>query len=89
MLAETGRTVPSDRELAESDSFLDSSQPPASAQVFLDVIPTLRQLPNVATQSEAEEVADGILELLFAGELTLDEAVVQIEEDTAEVYERT
>ncbi len=89
VLAETGRTVPSYKELAESEFFLDTSQPPASAQVFLDVIPTLRQLPNVATQSEAEEVADGILELLFAGTLTLDEAVAQIEEDTAAVYERT
>lgn len=86
VLALTGRTVPSYIELAESEAFLDAEQPPASAQVFLDVIPNLRQLPNVGRQSEAEDVADGILELYFAGELTLDEAVAQIEEETAAVY---
>ena len=42
VIARTGRTVPSLRSVAESDAFLDPSQPPASSAVFLDTIPAIR-----------------------------------------------
>ncbi len=86
VLAETGRTVPSLKALAESPAFLDPSKPPRSARVFLDVIPMLRQLPSVAAQSEAEDVADEVLEQYFAGKLSLAATVARIEKDTSAAY---
>ena len=38
VIAGTGRTVPSLREVAESDAFLDPAQKPANSKVFLDAI---------------------------------------------------
>ena len=43
VIAETGRTVPSLRSVAESDAFLDPSQKPRNAKVFLDAIPAIRK----------------------------------------------
>lgn len=73
VLSATGRTVPAFRPTATSPAFLDGKAP-ASAQVFLDQIPTLRRVPNVGTWSEAEAAADDALEQLFAGKTSLDAA---------------
>lgn len=62
ILAQTGRSVPSRIAVAESPVFLDSTQPPASARVFLDAIPHLRRTPNVAVWNEVETRADAVLE---------------------------
>ena len=86
VLARAGRTVPSLKSLATGPDFLDPTRPPKSAKVFLDAIPTLRRLPNVAAWNEAEEVASDVLDQLFAGRLTLDAAVAKIEKDTAAVF---
>lgn len=88
VLARAGRTVPSLRSLAESPVFLDPAQQPRSSRVFLDVIPTLRALPSVAAWNEAEGTAGEILEQLFAGNLSLDEAVRKVESDTATVFDQ-
>lgn len=85
VLAKTGRTVPSVRSIAESPVFLDSAADPASSQVFLDAIPTLRPMPSSPGWHEAEEVAGEILTQLFAGRLSVDEAVSRIAEDTRTV----
>ncbi|MGH2692203.1 MAG: ABC transporter substrate-binding protein [Actinomycetota bacterium] len=61
--AEAGRTVPSLIEVAESDAFLDPGRPPASSQVFLDTIPTIRRVPNISTWPEIEERTDEVLEI--------------------------
>ncbi len=64
ILAATGRIVPSLRSVAESDAFLGSGLDrlnnlgvtmPASGQVYLDAIPTLRRVPNLATWQEVED----------------------------------
>ena len=86
ILAKAGRTVPSLKSLAESPAFLDPARPPKSSKVFIDVIPTLRRLPNVAAWNEAEELASDVLDQLFAGRIGLDAAVAKIEQDTAAVF---
>lgn len=83
ILAKAGRTVPSLRSLAESESFLDPTQPPRSARVFLDVIPSLRQLPSVAPWDDAEARTNDTLTQLFAGRTSLDAAVEEIATETA------
>jgi multiple sugar transport system substrate-binding protein len=62
ILARTGRTVPSLRSVAESPAFLDPSQPPESAQVFLDQIPAIMRFPNIGVWHEIESKADPVVE---------------------------
>lgn len=62
ILARTGRTVPSLRSVAESPAFLDPSQPPESARVFLDQIPAIMRFPNIAVWHEIESKADPVVE---------------------------
>lgn len=88
VLARAGRTVPVLESLATSPVFLDPAQRPRSSQVFLDVIPDLRRLPNVAVQDEAEEAADDLLTQYFAGKADLETTVKAVDAATAEVYGR-
>ena len=62
IVAKTGRTVPSLVEVSRSPAFLDPTQPPKRAQVFLDAIPTIRRVPTISTWPEIEDAAEGILE---------------------------
>jgi multiple sugar transport system substrate-binding protein len=68
ILARTGRTVPSNREVATTDAFLDPTQRPASSQVFLDAIPLIRRVPNIETWNEIETKADPIIEEWYYGQ---------------------
>ncbi len=65
LLTQSGRLVPSRISVAQSPVFLDPSQPPASAQLFLDAIPHLRRTPNIAEWHEIESKADTLLEEWF------------------------
>lgn len=67
ILARTGRTVPSIRAVAESPAFLDATQEPKHAQVFLDAIPLIRRVPNIAAWNEIETKADPIVEEWYYG----------------------
>jgi len=85
ILARTGRTVPSTRRVAESKAFLDPSQAPRSARVFLDQIPSIRRFPNIAVWNEIESRADPIIEEWFFGQeppeflgLEIDLATLQV-----------
>ena len=86
VLARSGRTVPAARLLAQSPIFLDPGRRPASSRVFLDVIPDLRRLPNVAVQDEAEETADDLLTQLFAGKAGLEQTLTAVDAATAVIY---
>ena len=86
--SEVGRTVPSLREVAESDAFLDPSVPPASSQVFLDTIPVIRRVPNVSTWPEIEDAVNPILETVFYETGDVAAAARQIDEATREIFAR-
>jgi multiple sugar transport system substrate-binding protein len=60
--ARAGRTVPSLKEVAASDAFLDPDAKPRSSQVFLDGIPTIRRVPVIPEWPELEDVAEPVLE---------------------------
>ena len=62
IVAQTGRTVPSLRSVAESPAFLDPSAKPRNSRVFLDAIPTIQRVPTISTWPEIEDAAEGILE---------------------------
>jgi multiple sugar transport system substrate-binding protein len=88
VIARTGRTVPSLRSVAESDAFLDPSQKPRSARVFLDVIPTIRNVPTVSTWPEIEDAAGPILENgMYLGK-PVDEVVAEVDAATRPLFAR-
>ncbi len=78
ILAASGRTVPSRLDVASSPVFLEPEEPPASSQVFVDVIPTIRSLPHTATWSQMQDQVDGILADALYGRVPLDQAVEEM-----------
>ncbi len=74
IIAGSGRTVPSLKAVAESDAFLDPTQPPSRAQVFINNAAILRRVPVISTWQEVENVADEEIERAFYGDITAEEA---------------
>ena len=74
LMATTGRTVPSLRQVAESPAFLDSQQRPVSSRVFLDTIPLLRRVPLLQKWPTIEETASREIERAFYGQASVEEA---------------
>ncbi len=74
ILAATGRTVPSLREVAESPAFLNPDLKPASNQVFLDVIPYITRVPTTSTWGDVEKTATEEFERAFYGDISAEEA---------------
>ncbi|BCB78547.1 ABC transporter substrate-binding protein [Phytohabitans flavus] len=88
ILASTGRTVPSNIEVSKSPAFLDPTQPPRNAQVFLDAVPTIRRVPTISTWPEIEDATGGILEnALYRGD-KLDDVIRQLDEQTRPIFAR-
>ena len=86
LLAESGRTVPSRLDVAESEVFLESDQPPASSEVFLDAIPTIRSVPHTATWSQVEKEGDNLLASVFYGRVDREAGVQQLIDETAPLF---
>lgn len=88
ILAKTGRTVPSNIAVSTSDAFLDPSQPPRRAQVFLDAIPNVRPVPVISTWPEVEDAAGGILEDGLYKGLSVGEVASRIDKATRPILAR-
>jgi multiple sugar transport system substrate-binding protein len=86
ILAESGRTVPSRRDVASSDVFLESDAPPASAHVFVDNAQILRATPHAATWSRVEKAADDVLEQIYYGRIDREEGVARLIEETRPLF---
>lgn len=84
ILAQSGRTAPSRRVLAESPIFLDPAAKPANSQAFLDAIPAIRNLPLMATWSDIEGVVNKEIQSAFYGVVTLDDAIETANRRSAE-----
>src|SRR3990170_845782 len=88
VIALTGRTVPSNISVSQSDAFLDPDQPPANAQVWLDAAAEARTVPTISTWPEIEDITGGLLEnALYRGD-PLDGLISQIDELTRPVFAR-
>lgn len=82
-----GRTVPSLRSVAQSPAFLDPTQPPQNAQVWLDNMENnMRVLPKIENWNTVERIAATELEQAYLGEQTLDEVIANIEAMAAEGF---
>ena len=82
VLARSGRSVPSLREVAESPAFLEPGDPPAGSRVFLDALEHMHRLPTTENWTALEERADAIIEELYYGRLGLDEALERLARET-------
>ena len=88
VIAETGRTVPSNIAVSLSDAFLDPDQPPSNAQAWLGAIETIRSVPTISTWPEIEDITNGLLENgLYRGD-PLDQVIAAIDEQTRPVFAR-
>ncbi len=87
-LVATGRTVPSNIEVAGSPAFLDQGQPPSRSQVFLDAVERVRATPVISTWPEIEDVTAPILEDGMHKGVPVDTVIRRIEEGTRELFER-
>ena len=86
LLAQSGRTVPSRLDLADSPDFLDPLAAPANSRVFIDAIATMRSSPALATWADIEGVVDAELAQAFYGQLSLDAAIRNAEARSAEFF---
>lgn len=84
--AKTGRTVPSLKSVALSPTYLEPDKPPASSKVFLDIEPYLHTTPQTGTWPDVELRANAIIEQAFYGNMTVDEAIKELEKNTAEAF---
>jgi multiple sugar transport system substrate-binding protein len=75
IIAQSGRTVPSIRTVAESEAFLDPSAKPANSQVFLSTLPFIRAVPVMPTWVDIEELTSEEIEHAFYGDQSVDEAI--------------
>jgi multiple sugar transport system substrate-binding protein len=88
VVAETGRTVPSLRSVAESEAFLDPTKRPANSRIFLDGIEHIRRVPSVSTWPEIEDASEGILENgMYLGH-PVDQVVAELDETTRPLFAR-
>jgi multiple sugar transport system substrate-binding protein len=88
IVAETGRTVPSLKAVANSPAFLDPSAKPAGSRVFLDAIPTIRRVPSVSTWPEIEDATAGILETAMYDDLPPTTIAREVDRATRELFAR-
>lgn len=87
IVAQSGRTVPSLRAVAESPAFLDPAAKPARSRVFLDYIDDIRLVPVMATWTDIEEIAGKEMERAFYGQASVDEAIATAIQNTQEYFE--
>ncbi|MEZ4770352.1 MAG: sugar ABC transporter substrate-binding protein [Caldilineales bacterium] len=86
LMVTTGRTVPSMRVVAESDAFLEPANPPANSQVWVDVVPTLRQVPTMPGWVAIEDAASAEIERAFYGQVSVEEAAAAAVARTRELF---
>jgi multiple sugar transport system substrate-binding protein len=87
-IAETGRTVPSLRAVAESPAFLDPNAKPQGSQVFLDVIPTIRTVPVMPAWPAIEDALTAEIQRAYYGQASVDEAIRSANEITQQYFAR-
>ena len=86
ILAESGRTVPSRLDVADSPAFLEPEKPPASSAVFVQAIPSIRSVPHTATWSQVEKEGDNLLASVFYGRVDREQGIRQLIEATKPLF---
>lgn len=88
LAALSGRSVPALISVAESPAFLNPGRPPASSQVFLDAIPTLRAFPSWPTWPEVEDLAELALQRIIWQDAPVAETLADLDEASRPILQR-
>jgi multiple sugar transport system substrate-binding protein len=88
LIAQTGRTVPSLRAVAESPAFLEPTKAPARSRVFVDGIVTARAVPVMANWPIIEDTASQDIEQAFFGRVSAADAAATAVQRTQEYFRR-
>ncbi|MDX1664194.1 MAG: sugar ABC transporter substrate-binding protein [Candidatus Promineifilaceae bacterium] len=88
IIVSSGRTVPSLREVAESDLFLADGLRPARSYVFIENAARARRVPVISTWEEIERTADVEIERAFYGDISAEEAARLAVQRTEEYFWR-
>jgi multiple sugar transport system substrate-binding protein len=75
LMATAGRIVPSSVAVSQSPAFLNPSAAPANSQAWLDAIPAIRVVPQLAHWPDLEETANEELANAFYGHATAAQGV--------------
>ena len=86
ILAESGRTVPSRLDVADSPAFLEPEEPPASSAVFVEAIPSIRSVPHTATWPQVEKAGDELLASVYYGRVDREAGITQLIEETKPLF---
>ncbi|MBW3619210.1 MAG: sugar ABC transporter substrate-binding protein [Actinobacteria bacterium] len=89
ILAGSGRTVPSRRDVLTSPAFLREDVPPANAEVFVSNAEIARATPNVASWHAVEKLADDILAEIFYGRIDREAGIERLLDETRATFART
>lgn len=81
-----GRTVPSLRSVAESAVFLEPTQPPANAKVWLDNVSIMRVLPKLENWAAIERTAGTGLEQAYLGHESMEGVITAVQAIASEGF---
>ncbi len=88
IIAETGRTVPSLIEVAESDAFLNPDALPKNSRVWIDTASILQHVPVISTWDEIEKTASSEIDRAFYGDISAEEAATLAVQRTEEYFQQ-
>ncbi len=86
LASKVGRTVPSLKHVSQSEAFLDPTQPPKNAQVWLDVAPHLRVLPRLENWVAIERSAAIEFEQVYLGLQPYSFAISNVQDASLEGF---
>lgn len=88
ILAESGRTVPSRLDVADSPAFLQPDAEPEDAGVYLRNVDRMRVSPTIGSWPKVEQVGDAIVEDLFYGRIPREEGIERLHRETDPLFEQ-
>lgn len=88
ILAESGRTVPSRTDVADSPAFLQPDAEPRNSEVYLRNLDRMRVSPTIGSWPKVAQVGDSIVEDLFYGRIARDEGIERLHRETDPLFEQ-
>lgn len=88
ILAESGRTVPSRTDVANSPAFLQPDAEPRNSEVYLRNLDRMRVTPTIGSWPKVEQVGDSIVEDIFYGRIPREAGIERLHRETDPLFEQ-
>lgn len=86
ILAESGRTVPSRRDVLDSPLFRSPDEPPRNAEVYVQNAEIARATPTIPTWVQVEKLGDDLLADVFYGRVEREPGIQRLVERTRPLF---